>query len=72
MPENQPRMLGMEFLVCREVGASPFDDDLVSDCADCGRPLTVRPYLVEQESKLCVPCFSARKQALRGARTAPV
>lgn len=69
MPEYQARMLGADFLVCQDAGASPFDDDLEDACADCGRRLCFRPYLPAEAPKLCRPCFDARKSAAsRGAR----
>lgn len=71
MPENQPRMLGMQYLVCRDAGASPFDDDLEGVCADCGRMLSFRPYLAEESPKLCIACFGDRKSSSRRRAASP-
>lgn len=67
MPERHAHMLGSDVLVCREAGSSPFEDDLEDVCADCGRGLCFRPYLAEERTKLCRPCFSRRKEAAQAA-----
>jgi len=63
MSQAHARSLGSEVLVCREAGDSPFADDRQGPCADCGRALSYRPYLPDNEPKLCIACFGARKSS---------
>jgi len=61
--ELDAQTLGRHYLVCNEADASPFDDDLVGCCVDCGLLLAYRPYLPQAEPKLCRGCFARRKDA---------
>jgi hypothetical protein len=63
MSENQTCLLGSVVLVCQNASSSAFSDDLQESCADCGCGLSVRPYLAEENPKVCVACFSARRDS---------
>ena len=56
-----------DMVVCLRLGApSPFTDNLVSPCADCGHPVIHRPHVPSRPPKVCLECATMRGQGSHG------
>lgn len=45
---------------------TPFDDNVVGKCNDCGRDVQFRPHAPKEPTRVCVECVSDR---FRGGRS---
>jgi hypothetical protein len=55
-----------DIVVCMRLGAStPFTDNLVGTCNDCGHPIIFRPYAPKKPTKVCLECLAVRTEAGR-------
>lgn len=52
---------GVDFVICgSESLGSPFTDNVVTACCDCGKAIIHRPHAPKRPPKICVDCMMMR------------
>lgn len=50
-----------DIAVCVTLGTpTPFRDNVLAICADCGTPIIHRPYMPKRPRKVCIKCVAKR------------